>query len=58
MTVSDLASNAVAFAQRQVDRVISSETRQTAYDRTRAFAAERPLLFVCYVMLLLLSSSS
>lgn len=47
MAVSDRASNAVAFAQRQVDRVISPETRQTAYDRTKAFAAARPLLFVC-----------
>ncbi|KAH9884280.1 hypothetical protein F4778DRAFT_774736 [Xylariomycetidae sp. FL2044] len=39
------AQEAMAYSQRQVDRVVSPPTRQKAYDSTAAFATERPIFF-------------
>lgn len=43
------AAGFLAFMQRQVDRVVSPETREQAYERTQTFAKERPLLFTFLV---------
>jgi len=45
-TMKDNAVGVFGFAQRQVDRVVSPNMRQTAYENTSNFAAAKPLLFV------------
>ncbi|TLD25548.1 hypothetical protein PspLS_05958 [Pyricularia sp. CBS 133598] len=43
------ASGFIAFLQRQLDRVVSPETRDQAYERMQEFAKERPFLFTFLV---------
>jgi hypothetical protein len=45
-SVKDSAAGVFSFTQRQVDRVVSPDTRQKAYSNTSDFAAAKPLLFV------------
>lgn len=40
------ASRAYSFGQRQVDRVISPQSREGLYDAINQFATQRPILFV------------
>jgi len=44
--VRDNATGMYAYAQRQVDRVVSPDARRKAYDQTASFASAKPLLFV------------
>ena len=37
-----------AFVLHQAERIMPRETRQRMLDRTRTFANDRPMLFVCY----------
>lgn len=46
MCIRVAAANLLDFGQRQVDRVVSPESRQNTYSQTKQFAAARPLLFV------------
>ncbi|KAJ9134593.1 hypothetical protein NKR23_g10055 [Pleurostoma richardsiae] len=55
MAISDYAIGAIAFTQRQADRVVNPAARQQAWNNTRAFATERPLLFSFIASQLLLS---
>lgn len=49
-SAKEQASGFIAFLQRQLDRVVSPETRDQAYERMQEFAKERPFLFVCYIL--------
>lgn len=46
-TVARGASGLLAFAQRQLDRVVSADARQMTYNAVIGFAQERPFLAVC-----------
>ncbi|KAK4153039.1 hypothetical protein C8A00DRAFT_34222 [Chaetomidium leptoderma] len=50
MCVRVAAAILLDFAQRQVDRVVSPESRQNTYSQTKQFAAARPLLFSLIVV--------
>ncbi|KAK3359469.1 hypothetical protein B0T25DRAFT_514986 [Lasiosphaeria hispida] len=45
MVVSNAAAGLIGFTQRQVDRVVTPESRQKAFTQTTDFAAARPILF-------------
>jgi hypothetical protein len=47
MPLLTAVSGLVDFAQRQLDRLIPPESRHKACIKTKDFAAQRPLLFVC-----------
>ncbi|KAK9780285.1 hypothetical protein AB5N19_03584 [Seiridium cardinale] len=50
------AKRAYSFSQRQVDRVVSPQSRQKSYDWTTQFATERPLLFAFVVSQIIFSA--
>lgn len=45
-TAKDSAVGVYNYGQRQINRVVSFDTRQRAYSNVSNFAQERPLLFV------------
>ncbi|KLU91465.1 hypothetical protein MAPG_09985 [Magnaporthiopsis poae ATCC 64411] len=55
MTPMDTVSGLLAFAQRQLDRLISPQARCRIFDRVQAFAAARPLSFTFIVAQVLTS---
>lgn len=50
------ASRAYSFGQRQVDRVISPQSRERSYDAVNQFATQRPILFAFIVSQILFSA--
>ncbi|KAM5356522.1 hypothetical protein ACJ41O_003168 [Fusarium nematophilum] len=48
-------SGLVAYTRSWVDRIVSPDSRQRAYDSTAAFASDRPILFSFIVSQLLFS---
>ncbi|KAL0932713.1 uncharacterized protein CTRU02_211676 [Colletotrichum truncatum] len=50
------AAGVYAYGQRQIDRVVSYDTRQKAYSGVADFAQERPLLFAFILSQLIFSS--
>lgn len=50
------ASRAYSFGQRQVDRVISPQSREGLYDAINQFATQRPILFAFIVSQLIFSA--
>lgn len=44
--IKEKAQDAYSYARKSLDRVVSPERRQDAYDSTRSFAKDRPILFV------------
>ncbi|KAK3686103.1 hypothetical protein B0T22DRAFT_443202 [Podospora appendiculata] len=53
MTASNASQGLYGFTRRQVDRLAPPASRQKAYQQTREFASERPLLFALVVVQIL-----
>ncbi|KAI8150612.1 hypothetical protein K4K49_011878 [Colletotrichum sp. SAR 10_70] len=55
-TAKDIAVGVYNYGQRQINRVVSFDTRQRAYSNVSNFAQERPLLFAFIVAQAIFSS--